>query len=575
MGFLAKLLGVTTSDNYSGGDPFTERQWTSDAVAGRKTISGTTVSPATALSLSAYFACVRSIAEDIAKLPISVYRRLPRGREALPDHGVTDMLHSRPCDDMTAMTFRETLTQWALSWGNGYAEIERALSGAPLKLWPIHPSRVKVQRTHGRLTYRIYSCGSFVELVPENILHIHGMGDGIEGYSVARLAAESVGLALAAQKFGSAFFGNGANPSGVLQHPKAMDEKGLQRLRQQWSELYQGPDNANKTAILEEGMEYKQISIPPEDAQFIETRQNATEDIARWFRMPPHKIQHLLRSTNNNIEHQSIEYVVDTLTPWLTRWEKESERRLLTFAERDLYIRHSVQGLLRGDATARSNYYNKMFMMGALSPNDIRELEELNPVEGGDRYFVQGAMVPIELAGTISGAAQTPAPADDDANEPPAVPAPEPHEPMHALNAALTGQSESLRAAFLAAHRPLFVEAAGRVVRKEVIAATRASERCRTMPDFAAWLSKFYGEQREYVLSAFRPLQDALSELGHACPNLAAYATAYADTQRETLAAAFRDGRVAACCATWETDLPPAIAAALMPVSGGPPCLQP
>ncbi len=375
--------------------------WLTNWALGSVTQAGVRVNPQSAMGLSAYYACLRNISEDIGKLPLLTYRRLvPRGKERLPQHWAYGLLHDAPNDDMTAMTFRETLTHHALAWGNGYAEIVRDGGGIPRELYPIHPSRVCLRRDEQRrLVYDIYGTDGIystagvnaqvVRLRQENMLHVKGLGnDGYEGYSVLRLAAESLGLTLAAQTFGAAFFGNGASLGGVLEHPKTLSPEGQKLLRESWQSVYGGSWNAGKTAILEEGMTYRRLGIPPEEAQFLETRQFQVREVCRWFRMPPHKIQDLADAKYANIEQQALEYVVDTLMPWLVRWEQELKRKL--FEDKpDVFAEHLILGLLRGDQAARAAYMKELFGMAMLSPNDGRELENMNPIgPGGDKYFI-------------------------------------------------------------------------------------------------------------------------------------------------------------------------------------------
>lgn len=372
--------------------------WLLNWALGGRTTSGMYVGPVSAMSLSVYFACLRNISEDIGKLPLFVYQRQARGKRRAADHPHYALLHDAPNNDMSAMTFREVLTHHALAWGNGYAEIvwDNRMEFATA-LVPIHPSRVRVSRDAGQLVYDIAggdlsipdtNYTGLVRLQQENVLHVRGLGaEGYTGYSVVQLAAESLGLSLAAQSFGAAFFGNGASIGAILTHPHTLSESAVQRLRESWQTIYGGPGNAMKVAILEEGMTYEKLGMPPNDAQFLETRQFQVEEICRWFRMPKSKVQVLTDSTYSNMEQQNLEYVPDTLMPWLVRWEQELKRKL--FPEEDYFAEHAVQGLLRGDQAARASFYKDLFGMGVLSPNDIRELENMNAIgPRGDAYFV-------------------------------------------------------------------------------------------------------------------------------------------------------------------------------------------
>lgn len=375
--------------------------WLTNWSGGGRTRAGLFVSPDSAMTLSTYYACLRNISEDIAKMPLIVYRRLdPRGKMRMPDDPRYTLLHTTPNPDMTAMTFRETLTHYALAWGNGYAELERSPDGREVvALWPIHPSRVTVRWSQelNQVVYDVYGSITLegkLTTVPQRLrqgamLHLKGLGsDGYQGYSVFALAAEALGLALAAQTFGASFFGNNASLGGVLEHPAHLSEEAQRNLRTSWREAYTGPEAAGNIAILEEGMKFTRLGVPPEEAQYLQTRQFQVADICRWFRMPPHKVQDLDRGTWGNIEQQNLEYVTDTLTPWCVRWEQELKRKM--FPEPDVFAEHLMLGLLRGDQASRATYYKSRFELGTLSPDDIRELENENPLPDdlGDHYFI-------------------------------------------------------------------------------------------------------------------------------------------------------------------------------------------
>jgi len=396
--------------------------WLRDWAMGRRTLAGVNVTPASAMTLPTYYACIRAISEDIGKLPLITYRRLePRGKERAPSHPLYSLLHDAPNDDMEAMTFRETLTHYALSWGNGYALIDRDSRMQAVALHPVHPSRVVVRRDDdGLLVYDIYGGellpGSGLEQVyrvrSDDMLHIRGMAaEGIVGYSVAQLAAESLGLSLAAQTFGAAFFGNGAAMSGVLEHPGKLSDQAAKHLRESFENVYSGPENSGKVGILEEGMKYMRMAIPPNDAQFLETRLFQVRDVARWFRVPLHKIGDLEFATYTNIEQQCIEYVTDTLMPWCVRWEQQIQRKLFGIGS-EFFCEHALQGLMRGDQAARSHFYTQLFGVGVFSPNDIRELENMSPVgPEGDAYFIAANnLMPLKQAVAMTAPDTTPVP---------------------------------------------------------------------------------------------------------------------------------------------------------------------
>jgi len=519
------------------------QRWWGAFLGGSETASGERVTPEKAMALSAYFACVRNISEDVGKLPLKVYRRLhPRGKQGLPDHSLYGLLHDAPNPDMTAIAFRETLTHHALGWGGGFAEIERDNAGRPIAFWVIHPSRVKIKRNKAReIVYEVHSedlgVREPVTIAARNMLHIHGLGAaGISGYVVSVVGKEAIGVGLAAQRFGGRFFGNSTRPSGVLRHPQTLSKDGHENLRKSWSEMH-SRENALKPAILEEGMEWQPMFIPPEEAQFLQTRQHEVEDVARWFRMPPHKIQHLLRATFSNIESQAIEYVGDTLMPWLVRWEQEIKRKCFDLeSEADLFAEHLVGGLLRGDSQKRANYYRQMWNIGVYSQNDIREMENENPSENGDTYYVPRNMMPVEEA--LAGGGNQPPPANAPAN----------------------GNG---RAQIVKAHYPLLQEAAARVITKETKALSRAAGKfAGDLVAFEAWAEDFYQKHGAYYVEALMPPATAMCLLLEGPPRDTLKALLIDCTQawiracRVGMLDAFRRGRVDELCEQWQQTLP-------------------
>ncbi len=456
-------------------------KWISDALGGRTTEAGTYVTPNSAMGLTAYYACLRAISEDIGKLPLKVYKRLaPRGKREAPEHPAYGLLHDAPNTDMTALAFRETLTHFALGWGGGFAEIVRNGRGNPVALYPLHPDRIRFRRDpQDQLYYEVRESAisvKWIALPQDRMLHIHGLSaEGISGYVLSVLAKEAIGLGMQAEKFGARFFQNDARPGGVLKHPGVLKDTSRDNLRRTWGEMHQGAAAAHKVAILEEGMEWQTMSIPPEEAQFIATRQFQVEDVARWFRMPPHKIGHLLRSTFSNIEHQSLEYVGDTLMPWLVRWEQELKRKLFMPGDSDYFAEHVIGGLLRADAASRAEYYRVRFNIGSLSPNDIRELENENPVEGGDTYYIPVNMMAL--------------------GEPP--PAPKQGKAQGA------GPPRGF-GAIAEQHRAVFMDAAERIVRKETKALSRAMK--KDNGEYKAWLANFVDSEEAGLVTQMLPI---------------------------------------------------------------------
>ena len=375
------------------------------ALGGSSTASGIKVHNDSAMKLSTVFACVNAISQDIAKVPFHVYQKQGETKKPLSTHRLHYLLNYQPNEDMSALSFREALTAHALSWGNGYAEIRRDLNDEVVGLYPLRPDRVVPFRDKKtkKLAYEITSDdGQKVNLWASEVLPVHGLGyDGVTGYNVIQYAREGIGAAMAAEKFGAAFFGNGCHFGGNLEHPSNLSEQAQTRLKRQIEKDYQGADKAHRLLILEEGMKFTANSIPPEDAQFLETRQFSVPDICRWFRIPPHKVADLSRATFSNIEQQSIEYVSDCLLAWFRRWEQSAFVKLLSVEEKQsgVYCEHVIEGLLRGDIQARYTAYQTALQNGFMNINEVRARENLNPVEGGDKHFVQLNMTTLDKAG--------------------------------------------------------------------------------------------------------------------------------------------------------------------------------
>jgi HK97 family phage portal protein len=367
------------------------------------TTSGKTVNERTAMQTTAVYACVRILAEAVASLPLHTYKYNKNGKEKAIDHPLYYLLHDEPNPEMTSFVFRETLMSHLLLWGNAYAQIIRNGKGEVIAIYPLMPDRMRVDRTkNGDLFYEYQTDKGNVTLSRWEVMHIPGLGfDGLIGYSPIAMAKNAIGMAIATEEYGATFFSNGANPGGVLEHPGVV--KDPKRVRESWNSVYQGSKNAHKIAVLEEGMKFKSIGIPPEQAQFLETRKFQINEIARIFRIPPHMIGDLEKSSFSNIEQQSLEFVKYTLDPWVIRWEQAMQKALLSKAEKKKYfIKLNVDGLLRGDYASRMQGYAIGIQNGFLSPNDVRELENMNTTPHGDVYLVNGNMLKLEQAGAFA-----------------------------------------------------------------------------------------------------------------------------------------------------------------------------
>jgi len=379
------------------------------------TTSGKPVNEHTAMQMTAVYSCVRILAEAVAGLPLHLYKYTDSGgKEKALSHPLYFLLHDEPNPEMSSFVFRETLMTHLLLWGNAYAQIIRNGKGEVIALYPLMPNRMSVDRdSSGSLyyTYTRYSDeapttkGMTVTLRPSDVFHIPGLGfDGLVGYSPIAMAKNAIGMAIACEEYGAKFFANGAAPGGVLEHPGTI--KDPQKVRDSWNAAYQGSSNSHRVAVLEEGMKYQPIGISPEQAQFLETRKFQINEIARIFRVPPHMVGDLEKSSFSNIEQQSLEFVKYTLDPWVIRWEQTISRALLRPDEKKLYFaKFNVDGLLRGDYVSRMNGYATARQNGWMSANDIRELENLDripPELGGDLYLINGNMTKLEDAGIFA-----------------------------------------------------------------------------------------------------------------------------------------------------------------------------
>ena len=377
--------------------------------------AGKRVNERSAMQMTAVYSCVRILAEAVAGLPLHLYRyKEDGGKEKGIDHPLYLLLHDEPNPEMSSFVFRETLMTHLLLWGNAYAQIIRNGKGEVIALYPLMPNRMVVDRdTKGRLYYQYTTStedaptmkGVTVNLPPSDVLHIPGLGfDGLVGYSPIAMAKNAIGMAIACEEYGAKFFANGAAPGGVLEHPGTI--KDPQRVRESWQSTFGGSGNSNKIAVLEEGMKYTPIGISPEQAQFLETRKFQINEIARIFRVPPHMVGDLEKSSFSNIEQQSLEFVKYTLEPWLVRWEQSIQRILLSPEEKKSYFaKFNVEGLLRGDYASRMTGYATARQNGWMSANDIRELENMDRIpaeDGGDLYLINGNMLPLGNAGAFA-----------------------------------------------------------------------------------------------------------------------------------------------------------------------------
>lgn len=381
---------------------------------GPETHAGVRINASNALSISGVWSAMRRISETVAALPLGVFERLERGKRKATEHPLYRVLHERFNPEMTSMQGREMLQSHVLFWGTAYAEIEMNQAGQILGLWPLLPDRTAVHRRNG---VRFYTTqlpdGQTVPLAASRVFQLTGLGfDGLTGYSLIDKARENLGLTKATEEFGSRFFGHGATTSGVLEHPGQLGDMAAKHLRESFEKHQGGLSNSHRVLIAEEGMKWVANTVPPNNAQFLETRKFQIGDVARWFNIPLHMLAQMEGGASYaSVEQMSLEFVQYCINPWLVRWEQAMNNDLLGERERKtLFTKHEVKGLMRGDHSARQAFYTAMRNIGVYSANDIRELEDENPVEGGDIYFIQGAMIPVDIAAQAKPNNTAPAP---------------------------------------------------------------------------------------------------------------------------------------------------------------------
>lgn len=360
--------------------------------------AGAPVTETTAMSVSAFYAGVRVLAESIASLPLQLYRRTEDGKEVARDNRLYRTLHEQPNSWQTSFEFRELMMYWMLLRGNAYAYITAGARG--VELLPIDPDRIDAEQLDNyRVLYKFYPDKNRGRTQPrilrqDQMLHLRFMSeDGITGKSVIKHQRETLSGSIAMTEHGNRLFSNGATPGVVLSTDQKLNKETVDRLRAQWEETHAGALNAHKTAVLESGLQATKLTMTSDDAQWLESRKFSRSEIAGILRIPPHMVGDLERSTFSNIEHQGLEFVVHSLRPWLVRWEQALQRDLIKNSE--LFARFNVDGLVRGDLKSRYEAYAIGRNWGWLSVNDIRDREDMNPVEEGDEYLRPLNMEPI------------------------------------------------------------------------------------------------------------------------------------------------------------------------------------
>ncbi len=382
-------------------------------------ISAGGVTVDSSLQVAAVWAAVGLISETIGELPLFIYEDVNGEKTRAKDHPLYTLLHNSPNPQMTAIEFRSILQSHLLLWGNAYAQIIYDESGRPVELWPMRPDRmIEVKIKNGRKYFTYQDENNKQKTFSDaTVWHIHGFGyNGVIGHSPIWLARHTIGLSLDAQSFGEKFFSNDARPGFAIEHPNQLSEPAYNRLKEDLDEEHTGIENSHRPMILEEGMKLHEVGIPPEDAQFLETRKFQVREIARIFHVPPHKIGDLEQATFSNIEHQSIEFVQDCILPWTVRWEQSIWLHLLLPSERQrFYAEHLLDGLLRGDTLSRYQAYGVGMQWGFLVKNDIRRRENMNLLPDGDRVMVPMNYTFQDLIGKSVGQAKQ---TNSDRNEP-------------------------------------------------------------------------------------------------------------------------------------------------------------
>lgn len=466
-----------------------------------ETPSGVDVTVNNSLTLTAVFACIRILSSVLAYTPIHVYRRGDDTKMRADDHPLFWLLHHQPNNEMSAYDFKEMMQGSLVSWGNAYAQIiRRRGSGEPMALWPLRPERMELERRNGVLRYT-YSPrhGSPLTLGPSDIWHIKDFTlDGIEGYSRIEAARMAIGLAVAAEEFGSRFYKNDARPGGYIQYPGMLkDQKAIDRLKKTWESNY-GGENRHKTGILENGAEYKTIGLPPEHAQFLQTRKFQLSEIARMFNIPPHMLGDLERATYNNIEHQSIEFVRNTMLPWFKKWEQSIASQLMGPQEsREYYVEFLTDALVRGDIKSRYEAYATARQWGFLSINDIRRRENMDPIPNGNDY-----LTPLNMV----NAGEQPAPQQPtQQSSQRAAFFVEGVYPVDAEERAAADNQRQIQQN----HRPILESVFSKVARKEereITKGVRDYLGTRGPQEFDIWLKDYYEQLSPYMREQLEPV---------------------------------------------------------------------
>lgn len=476
--------------------PFVEQYFSS--FGGGQALTGLHVSPDTALKVSAVWACVRVISDPLGWLPLIVYRRqADGGRQRATWHPIYELLHDQPNIWQTAMEFRKMLTVYALLRGDGLARILPGPRGAVDQLIPIHPDRLVSieQMADYSLRYTVRKAGSATDtetLLGDEVFHLRFTSlDGVRGTSVIEYARETMGLGLATEQYAARFFNQNATPTGLLRHPGRVDRAGREKIKAEWEATFAGLDNAHRTAVVAEGIDYTPISLSNQDSQFLETREFGVEEVARWFGVPLHKIQHNSKTTSwgSGVEEMNQDFTSATLAPLATAWQQAISRDLILDTQ-NYYAEFMFDALSRGRLLDRYQAFHLALTDGWLSRNEVRQIENHNRADGLDDFLYAANMV-------VEGA--DPAPGQGGATPP----------PRDAGNGGQGGIASGLRPLAMTEmdrhYQALLAEAAGRVVRKEIAALTKAARRAgEDFEGFEREVREFYADHAQYVAQSLR-----------------------------------------------------------------------
>ena len=509
---------------------FTSSDWDprflADAISNaRKTLSGTKVTTQSAMRLAPYFACIKIISEDLAKLPFEPFISEDGRTKTLAMDSDAFMLLKQPNSEMTAFSFYETLIQYKLAWGNGLAHMQRNKGGRVVNMDLVHPARCKMKRINGQIFYEVHmsddkeelafggnTLSVETELIPqEDMLHIKGIGNGFWGYSMAAgIMRETIGYGMALRDFGATFFGNSANGGFVLSHPGVLSEKAKEGLKKSVNEGQIGPMNAHKLKVLEEGMKLERITIPPNEAQFLESMNFSIEELARFFRMPLSKLQHLMKANFNTLEQQNLDYVTDTLHPHMSSIEQEFDWKIFSKKERRTHFtRFNANELLRGNQKDRAAYLKSQFDIGAVSINEVRSVEDMNPLPNkeADYHWLQLNMAPVEeYDKAIEEEEPEPVKAEEDGTETEPV---EEEPPVQGENAPVEEESAPEPKAFDMG--PVIRYQAERMIDREINAFKSIVKKGESGSDiYKHYVNKFLSGHRVAVFESFAPVFEVL-----------------------------------------------------------------